>query len=324
MTNPKYFKGVTKVLVCDNLKTGVLRHTRDDIITLQEDYRALGDHYNIQILAAKVLSPQYKPLAENAVGKLETELLARLRNVRCFSIEEYNGKLFEQLEKFNNKPFQKKEGSRYSAYENYEKETLLPLPKLPFEYFTKKTAKVQANCCISVERNYYSVPHEHIGERVNVKIYSDHLEVWDISNHDMLCTHQRVTGRIGVYRINNDHLPLYSSNYGSWNSERFKKWAREYGISTYEVIDRLFSYGPEQKYYNGARSILKLADTYSRERVESACRLALKYYKRPVYKNIKAILKNGQDLLDSNSLSEQTSRTEEKSYVRGAEYYAGK
>ena len=114
---------------------------------------------------------------------------------------------------------------------------------------------VQSNSCISYGKNYYSIPYQHIGERVTLLIYNDRLEAWCGAEH--LCTHKLVTGRIGVYQTDNSHFPPYSSSYGDWNSDRFRRWAREYGPYTYEVIDRLFSGGgAEQKYYNGARSIL--------------------------------------------------------------------
>lgn len=148
------------------------------------------------------------------------------------------------------------------------------------------------------------------------------------AGYEKLCTHKLIHGKIGAYSIDNSHLPPYSANYGDWNSSRFRNWARSIGPYTYEVIDRLFSTGvSEQRYYNTARSILKLADQYPQARVEQACQLALKQFKRPVYRNIKAILYNGQDYIRiPYEYGENTVQKpkEEKSYVRGAGYYAEK
>lgn len=322
----EYFGGTTRTLVCDNLKTGVIKHPVTGDAVLQPDYEAFANHYGMIVAPARVREPDDKPTVENLVGKLETHILARLRNVQCFSIEEYNMEVRRELDRFNAKPFQKKEGSRLTAYQQYESAEMNPLPSIPYEYFVKKTAMVQSNCCISCGKNYYSVPYQHIGERVTLRIYNDRLEVWSGAEH--LCTHKLVIGKIGVYQTDNNHFPPYSSSYGDWNSDRFRRWAREYGPYTYEVIDRLFSGGgAEQKYYNGARSILKLADQYTRPRVEQACQLALRHYKRPVYRNIKAILYNGQDIKElaiPNTQSKQTDSHSEQSHVRGAEYYARK
>ena len=290
---------------------------------LQADYEAFANHYGMIIVPARVRKPDDKPTVENLVGKLETHILARLRNVQCFSIEEYNREVRRELDRFNARPFQKKEGSRLSTFQEYEKPEMIPLPALPYEYFIKKTASVQSNCCVSYGKNYYSVPYKHIGERVTLRIYNNRLEVW--SGAEQLCIHKLVHGRIGIYQTDDSHFPPFSSNYGDWNSDRFRRWAQEFGPYTYEVIDRLFSFGgAEQKYYNGARSILKLADQYTRPRVEQSCQLALRHYKRPTYRNIKAILYNGQDLkeIPITAQSAETENThEEQSHVRGASYY---
>ena len=203
---------------------------------------------------------------------------------------------------------------------------MIKLPSAPYEYFIKKKAKVQSNCCISYGKNYYSVPYRFIGETVTLRAYQNRIEIY--AGDEILCTHKLIQSKRGIYSIENSHLPPFSANYGEWNSNRFKNWAREYGPCTYEVIDRLFRAGAsEQRYYNTARSILKLADQYARQRVEQACQLALKHYKRPVYRNIKAILYNGQDCLETGVNSEIRMTAipkEEKSYVRGADYYARK
>jgi hypothetical protein len=101
-------------------------------------------------------------MVENTVGKLTTALLAKMRNLQFFSINEYNLKLKEELKNFNIKPFQKKKGSRYSIFNEIEKETLIPLPPEPYELCEWKIAKVQKNSHISIKRNYYSVPHDLI------------------------------------------------------------------------------------------------------------------------------------------------------------------
>ncbi|MEG1470731.1 MAG: hypothetical protein RSC31_08820 [Anaerovoracaceae bacterium] len=41
----EYFGGVTTQLVCDNLKTGVVKHPKEGEIILTADYEALEQHY---------------------------------------------------------------------------------------------------------------------------------------------------------------------------------------------------------------------------------------------------------------------------------------
>ena len=105
-------------------------------------------------------------------------------------------------------------------------------------------------------------------------------------------------------------------------------WAETYGPYTYEVVDRIFrNGGAEQKFYNGVISLLKLADSYTPARVEKACQLALNHYKRPTYRNIKAILNSRQDMVEIiNSAVNKSSpvENEENACIRGAAYYAKK
>lgn len=44
-----YFGGTTSRLVCDNLKTGVIKHPKIGDIILNEAYEALGEHYSMAI-----------------------------------------------------------------------------------------------------------------------------------------------------------------------------------------------------------------------------------------------------------------------------------
>jgi transposase len=59
-----------------------------------------------------------------------------------------------------------------------ELKVLGELPKRQLETCTKEVQRVSRNATISIRNNYYSVPSQLIGERVEVRIYGGHLEVW--------------------------------------------------------------------------------------------------------------------------------------------------
>lgn len=63
-------------------------------------------------------------------------------------------------------------------------------------------------------------------------------------------------------------------------------------------------YRAEQQAYNGCRSILKLADSYSPRQLEEACEKALKHLSLPRYKNIKLIIQYNQDTRQVNQEDE--------------------
>ena len=53
----KYFGGVTRIIQCDNLKTGVQKHGKDEVV-LNKSYQELAEHYGTAILPARVRTPK--------------------------------------------------------------------------------------------------------------------------------------------------------------------------------------------------------------------------------------------------------------------------
>lgn len=85
----KYFWGVTRLLVPDNLKTGVLKNTKDETV-INRSYREMAEHYGTAILPTRSRTPKYKTSVEGTVGIVSTWILAALRNQKFFSLEELN------------------------------------------------------------------------------------------------------------------------------------------------------------------------------------------------------------------------------------------
>ena len=118
-------------------------------------------------------------------------------------------------------------------------------------------------------------------------------------------------------------MPPNHQQYVQWNGDRFRKWAEKIGENTVTVVSAIFSgYKVEQQGYKACMGLLKLADKYTPERLEAACKKALTFTPRPSLKNIQAILSSGQD----KAVEEPTEKHSESKYgfTRGAEYYGGK
>ena len=315
-----YFNGISRILVPDNLKTGVIKHPKYEDPILNESYREMAEHYGCVIIPTRVRKPKDKASVENSVNQLTRFIIARLRNHQFFTLAEYNEQLIKTLNEFNHKPFQKKPGSRFEVYDNFEKRTLLPLPKYPYEFCQWRKAKVQTNSHIQVDKRYYSVPHRWIGQEIDVKIYSDHLEM--MSSGKIIAQHKKILV-IGGYSTIPDHMPIQSQIHQNWSKERFIQDAMSIGPNTKLVIEHHFDLVKvEVQGYKTAISILKLAELYSVERLENACRLMLEKGQYPRYKHLKTLLQNGQDKM--NALSPELPSRQEKAFVRGGQYYARK
>lgn len=313
------FGGVTRILIPDNLKTGV---EKPDWYTpiINKTYHEMAEHYGTAVIPARVRKPKDKPFVEGTVGVISTWILAALRHRQFFSLHELNAAIREKLEEFNRKPFQKKPGSRLSVFLEEEKPLLLPLPQRPFELAVWKIATVAFNYHISVEKMQYSVPYEYIKHKVEVRITKSTVEVFYGGNR--ICSHVRLSGYPGQYSTIPEHMPEDHRRYTQWNAERFLSWAQGIGENTMAVVGAILaSRKIEQQGYKACMALLKLADKYSVGRLENACKRALGYTPNPSFKSIQTILATGQDKISEEPPTPDTSS--EFGFTRGAEYYGG-
>ena len=108
MTNTyRFFGDVTRILTPDNLKTGVIKNTKDETV-VNKSCQEMAEHYGTAIIPARPPKPRDKAFEEGSVGVVSTWLLATLRNQQFLSLKELKLAIQEKLTAFNNKPFQKK------------------------------------------------------------------------------------------------------------------------------------------------------------------------------------------------------------------------
>jgi len=318
----KYFGGATKILVPDNLKTGV-DHVSWYTTKINKTYHEMATHYNTVVIPARVRRPKDKPTAEGTVGVISTWIVAAIRKQQFFSLYELNQAIKQQLGIFNNKPFQKKEGCRLSVFVNEEKETLLHLPAASYELAIWKVATVQFNYHISVDKMHYSVPYEYIKYKVDVRVTTRIIEIYYKSQR--IASHVRLYGHLGQYHTIPEHMPDNHKKYVTWNGDRFISWAENIGPSTAIVIKAILSsHKIEQQGYRSCMGLLKAADKYSVSRLKAACAKALSYTPSPNYRNVQTILKTGSDkVIEENSEPTTNVNSSKHGFTRGANYYGG-
>ena len=315
----EYFGGVARILVPDNCKTAVVHNGGWKDQQINETYQELAEHYGTAIIPARVRAPKDKPNAEGTVGNISTWITAALRDEQFFSFAELNRAIRDKLELFNQRLFQKKEGSRRSLFLEEEKPLLAPLPSTRFELSDWKTATVQFNYHISVDGMLYSVPYEYIKKKVDVKVTDTTIEIF--YNHNRIASHRRLKGRPGQYSTVTEHMPEDHLKYLEWNGDRFRKWAERIGINTYTVVNAILtSKRVEQQTYRSCMGLLKLAEKYSDALLEVACKKALSYTSSPSYKSIKNILVTGSVKPESET-TESTTTHKAHGITRGADYY---
>ena len=316
----QYFGGASKILVPDNLKTGV-QAIKDYEVILNKTYQEMAEHYNTVIIPTRVRKPQDKASVERAVKQVSSGIVAALRHHKFFSITDMNQELAKRLLLMNQKPFHKKEGSRLSVFLEEEKYFLTPHPKASYELAQWKVATVQFNYHIQVEKMHYSVPYEYIKQQVDVRLTKNVIEIFYKNNR--IASHARLYGRLGQYSTIEIHMPVDHQKYIQWDKKRFIEWAEKIGKYTKTVTESIINaYRIEQQAYRSCMGLLKLADTYSRERLENACRITLSITSRPSLKSVKNILQTNRDKVTDEPLSKP--KENPHGFTRGADYYGGK
>lgn len=317
----EYFGGVTRLLIPDNLKTGITKNTRYETV-IPRAYREMADYYDTAIVPARVKHPDDKPNAEGSVKFATTWIIAALRNFHFFSLEEVRSAVSEKLEELNSRPFQKRVGNRRFAYENEEKEFMQPLPKNSFKPAVWSTAKVQNDYLINDGINKYSVPFDLIGEHVDIRVTNETVEVF--FHGSRIASHVRhLKAQTGPIR-KMEHMPPEHQKYLSYAPDEFLSWAATIGESTSKVVEYFLTSGKEpEQGYKYCASLMKTADRYGQQRMEKACKRLLTFTSQPSLRSIVTILKNGQDRIPLETIEESLSQSGKRSkgITRGASAY---
>lgn len=313
----EFMGGVPELVVPDNLKSGVSRPCRYEP-DLNPSYQELANHYDTVIFPARVRKPKDKAVVEGAVLVVERWILARLRNRRFGSLGELNQTIRQLLKSYNEKPFQKRPGSRRSDYEEVDRPALRPLPPSRYTYAEWKKAKAHVDYHIEVDRRYYSIPHKYHGRRIDVRISGHIVEGYYKGTRIMM--HRRLYGK-QRFSTHKEHMPANHRWVADWNPERFLRWGGEIGNHTRALVERvLLRRAPVQQGYRTCLGILGLAKRYGKERVENACHRALTY-QAASYKSVKSILEKGLDRLSWEREPEHEIQEEPHANIRGSSYY---
>lgn len=316
----EYFQGVTEILIPDNTKTAVKKPSYYEPV-LQQAYQEMASHYGTVVIPARVRKPKDKSLGELAVLIIERSIMAKLRNRKFFSYYELNQAIRKELKEINNKPFQKMEGSRRIWYETIDKPALRPLPVSPYEFAEWKKARVNIDYHVEFEGNFYSTPYQLVGQQVDIRITSKVVEV--LFKNKRVGLHTRAIKGKRLYITDPSHRHPKHQEQSSWPPERLINWGKSIGDNTGRFIEVLISrkVHPEQA-YRACMGVFRLAEKYTKERLEKACARALSCGAIS-YQNVSTILQNGLDQLPLQE-PEKSVPPIIHDNIRGIQYYCSK
>lgn len=310
----EYFECVPKTLVPDNLKAAVIKACRYEP-DLNPIYADLAAHYGFCVLPARPRRPKDKAKVENGVLLAKRWILARLRDRVFYSLEELNGAIRILVDEFNDRPLKKLGISRKALFLELDKPNALKLPEHPFEFAQWKNVRVGVNYHIEFERHFYSVPYTLIHKELEVRATLSVIQIY--KDGQRILTHERNYREHG-YTTKKEHMPPSHQKYLEWTPDRILSWAQKYGPSVKKLVEEIMASRafPEQA-YRSCLGIIRLANHYSPDRLESAAKRALLYHMLN-YRGVKNILEKGLDKKEVVLGARVLIRHEN---LRGPEYY---
>ena len=239
---------------------------------LQQQYAELARHYGINILPARPRRPQDKASVEKAVQSVGRWVLFSLRNEHFTSLHELNEAICKLVLRMNQKPIRRQKISREQLFALGEQAALQPLPATKWEYAEYHLLCVHADYHVEFGNHPYSLPHELIGERVEVRATVTCIDIHHQGK--LVATHQR---SYGPGRTTEPaHLAPNHKSYLTWNPDHALESAGLIGSQTKDFLAAIFAQDSHTEHQRRAsRSIQAMEKDFSAERLEQACSRAL-------------------------------------------------
>jgi transposase len=252
----RFFGGVPRLIVPDNLKSGVNRPGFYDP-EINRSFGMMASHYGVGVLPARPKRPKDKAKVESGVRFAQSCILGRLRNQTFFSLDEANAAIREAVERINTHVMRRLGQCRRDLFETMERPALAVLPAEEYEFAEWRLARVSTDYHVEFERYFYSVPHSLIREQVEVRATSRTIEIFFKGKR--IAAHQR---RYGGARFGTDpdHMPSSHRRYKEWSPERFQRWARSIGPQTEGLVIAILANRPHPE--QGFRTCLGVLKLY--------------------------------------------------------------
>jgi transposase len=281
-----FFGGVPRRVVPDNLKTGVIKPDLYDP-KLNRAYAELAAYYGFLIDPARAGKPKDKARVERPMPYVRDSMwrgrtwagLADMQSSALTWCETVAGQ----------RQHRSLEGAApLRVFEAVEAPALAGLPSETFELASWSTPKVGPDCHVRVGKALYSVPWRHIGRRVDARQGPRSVELF--VDTERVKTHVRIErGRQTDYGDYPPEKVAFFMRTPTWCRKR----AVELGPAVVEVINGLCEAGVLH-HLRAAQGVIGLADRYTPERLEMACRRAI-MVGDPGYRTVKGILVAGTE-----------------------------
>jgi transposase len=295
----KYYGGVPKYIIPDNMRTAVKSHENYEI-ELQTLYQDLEDFYGYVVLPTGKGKPTEKNDVEYGVHVSYDWILSELEehSKEYTSMEDVQQATRKYLDEMCTLEFRKTKMNRRQWFYEVDFPELRPLPKRDFDIYAYEFTTVGPDYHVNIkgDNHKYSVPHQYIGQNVMMKYSYTKLRVFTMAR-ELIAEWPRSHG----ITLNNVHTQenhrTVAHQIAAANKTLDPNWvlekAREIGPNTEAYIKAYMnSYKHYEKAIRGCMGIItmtwsKSKDPISRQTLEAICKegLELRVYNYGFVKN---------------------------------------
>lgn len=282
----EFFGGVPARLVCDNLKTGVVRpDLYDPQINLA--YGELAAFYGTLIDPARARKPKDKPRVERPMPYIRDSFFAG----RQFgSLPQMQAEALRwSTEVYGRHKHRGLDGrTPASVFEAVERDTLIALPRRPFESVIYTVGTMAPDCHVKSGKAFYSAPWRLISHKVLVRTAGDVVQIF---HHDsVVATHVlHMSGRSTNFAHYPPHKIAHTLRTVTW----CRTQAAQVGPGAVAIVAELSAVNAIHR-LRAIQGIIRLRDTYGDARLDVACARAL-HVGDPRYRTVKGILAAGTE-----------------------------
>ena len=306
-----YFNGAPRILVIDNLKTGIIKPDLYNPI-INKAYAEMAEYYGCFINPCRIATPKDKPIVERDVQTIR-EVFRKLKAMNAnLILREANAAIKEWL---INVYGLREHGTTHmkpkEEFYNIEQKALLPLPVEAFEAAFWKEAVVHPDHYIQVNKKTYSIPHQYVGKKVMVK--SSHNIISVYYNEKLIKQHTIPKGyrQTDLNDFPENMKAAMDNGLPLLLRKRASKICDELGM----LIDKILS---PHAFINlrKAQGILSVAEKHRLEDVSRASMEAIMSHRTITPKIFLSLIKKETEIEEQIIISEETS-----SYIRKMEYF---
>lgn len=266
----RYFGGVPKHLVIDNLKAAVHKADWYDP-EVHPKLQSFAAHYGTVFLPTKPYTPRHKGKVESGVKYVK---LNALKGRVFTSLAEENQFLLDwETRVADTRIHGTTKRQVKKLFEDHEREALLPLPADRFPFFHEARRAVHRDGHLEVDKACYSVPPEYVGRRLWVRWDGRLVRVFN-DRWQQVAVHAKAEP--GRFRTAAEHVPKEKVSAVERGTDALLRQVAAIGPQTRQWSEAM----TQARGVQGVRVLVglkALAGKYDAESLESACEIALSH-----------------------------------------------